>query len=79
MSQTLKRLPVLTLPLQCILNQSLKLVGVVWDHLPPYVSVPPAPIHVAQSVILNFAGLEVLTAGGVGTREVLTKYDAIWV
>ena len=79
MPQTLKRLPVLTVPPQWCFNQPLRLVDVAWAQPPPYLSLPAASIHVAQSVILDFAGLELITPGEVGTMEVLVKYDANWV
>lgn len=71
MLETQKRLPVWTLPLQWCFKSVPKLVGVV-------PSMPPTPICVAQLVILNCVGLEIITVGKMGTTEVFVKDEANW-
>lgn len=71
MPQTLKRLPVLALPLQWCFKSVPSLVGVV--H-----SMPPARIPVAQLVLVSCMGLEIVTVEKIGTSEVLVKDEANW-
>lgn len=65
MPQTLKRLPVLTPPPQWHIKSVPKAGGCCVGTASTLPLVPPAPVRGAQSVILNCAGLEIIT-GEVG-------------